>query len=34
MEGLVRDLETSNNYNYQLYMQQSLLKKIAAVKRS
>jgi len=34
METLVRDLETSNNYSYQLYMQQSLLKKIASVRRS
>ena len=30
MESLVKDLEASNNYNYQVYMQQSLLKKIAA----
>lgn len=30
MEMLVRDLEASNNYNYQLYMQQTLLRKVAA----
>ncbi len=29
LEGLVKDLETSNNYRYQLYMQQALLKKVA-----
>lgn len=28
IEGLVRDLETSNSYHYQLYMQQSLLSKV------
>jgi len=30
LESLVRDLESSNNYKYQLYIQQSMLKKVAA----
>ena len=33
LEGMVKELETSNNYRYQLYMQQALLKKADKVFR-